>query len=340
MIHWGASRVVVSACVISLTLLASCSSESSTVRTSTLSNTSLAATTIRTTTVISTTVVPTTTPTTTALTTTIPTTTALTTTIPTTTIPTTTIPTTTIPTTRVVATTIHATTVVRPAGTSAADDFLGEEIIGYSAQGRPIVASHRGTPGGTVVLVVGVIHGDENAGLAILQDLRTMQLPVNIDLWLMDAMNPDGLANNERHNGNGVDLNRNFPHDWTQVAQLGDWEYSGTGPASEPETGAFIAFADRIAPHLTLWYHQDLNRISPSSRKDGPLRERYAALTGLPVLSVTGGTYTGVAATWVRTTVPHAMSFIVELAPTLSADEALVHAAAVLDIATMAQHIA
>ena len=180
-----------------------------------------------------------------------------------------------------------------------------------------------------------MIHGNENAGLAILADLRTMPLPPGIDLWLMDAINPDGLANDERHNGNGVDLNRNFPHDWTQVAQLGDWEYSGTGPASEPETQAFIAFADRIRPALTLWYHQDLYRISPSNRSDGPLRERYAEITGLPIISVTGGTYTGVAATWVRTTVPDAMSFIVELGPTLSADEAQVHATAVLDIITM-----
>jgi len=325
-IRCAALRVIAIACVVSFTALTSCGSDSSTKDTSALSNTSLATTTILTTTVLATTVVPTTTPSTTALTTT----------IPTTTVPATTVAATTFP-----ATTFPATTVPPPAaGTSAAADFLGEEIIGYSAQGRPIVASHRGTPGGTVVLVVGVIHGNENAGLAILQDLRTMQLPANIDLWLMDAMNPDGLANSERHNGNGVDLNRNFPHDWTQVAQFGDWEYSGTGPASEPETQAFIAFTDRIDPHLTLWYHQDLNRISPSSRKDGPLRERYAALTGLPVLSVTGGTYTGVAATWVRTTVPDAMSFIVELGPKLSADEALVHATAVLDIATMAQNIA
>ena len=277
--------------------------------------------------------------TTTELTTTPPTTTVLATTIVPTTSPATTELTTTIPTTTVIPTTVPATTIPAPAGTSAADDFLGEEIIGYSAQGRPIVASHRGTPGGTVILVVGVIHGNENAGLPILQDLRTMQLPPNIDLWLMDAMNPDGLANDERHNGNGVDLNRNFPHDWTQVAQLGHWEYSGTGPASEPETQAFMAFTNRVSPHLTLWYHQDLNRISPSTRKDGPLRDRYALLTGLPVLSVTGGTYTGVAATWVRTTVSDAMSFIVELGPTLSADEAAVHAAAVLDIATMAQNI-
>lgn len=315
-----ASRLGAAACVVSFTALASCGSDSPASGTSALSNTTQSATTeltttIPTTTVLATTVVPTTTPATTELTTTIPTTTELTTTIP-------------------------ATTYSAPVGTSAADDFLGEEIIGYSAQGRPIVASHRGTPGGTVILVVGVIHGNENAGLPILQDLRTMQLPPNIDLWLMDAMNPDGLANDERHNGNGVDLNRNFPHDWTQVAQLGHWEYSGTGPASEPETQAFIAFTNRISPHLTLWYHQDLNRISPSTRKDGPMRERYAALTGLPVLSVTGGTYTGVAATWVRTTVPDAMSFIVELGPTLSADAAAVHAAAVLDISTMAQNIA
>lgn len=315
-----ASRLGAVACVISWAALAACGSDSPASGTSALSSTTQATTselttTVPTTTVLATTVVPTTTPATTELTTTIPTTT-------------------------VIPITVPATTVPAPAGTAAADDFLGEEIVGYSAQGRPIVASHRGAPGGTVILVVGVIHGNENAGLPILQNLRTMQLPPNIDLWLMDAMNPDGLANDERHNGNGVDLNRNFPHDWTQVAQPGHWEYSGTGPASEPETQAFIAFTNRISPHLTLWYHQDLNRISPSTRSDGPLRERYAALTGLPLLSVTGGTYTGVAATWVRTTVPEAMSFIVELGPTLSADGAAVHAAAVLEISTMAQNIA
>ncbi|MEQ1699971.1 MAG: DUF2817 domain-containing protein, partial [Ilumatobacteraceae bacterium] len=151
-------------------------------------------------------------------------------TLPPTTLATTTTSSTTLPPTTLPPTTLPPTTLA-PTTTAATNDFLGEETIGYSAQGRPIIASHRGTPGGTVMLVVGVIHGNENAGLAILEDLRTMPLPPNTDLWLMDAMNPDGLANDVRHNGNGVDLNRNFPHDWTQVAQLGDWEYSGTGPA-------------------------------------------------------------------------------------------------------------
>ena len=59
---------------------------------------------------------------------------------------------------------------------------------------------------------------------------------------------------------------------------------------------------------------------------------RYAELTGLPVLRITGGTYTGVAATWQRNTVD-GTAFIVELGPTLSPAEADTHAAAVLDLA-------
>lgn len=186
-----------------------------------------------------------------------------------------------------------------------------------------------------MILVVGVIHGNENAGLAIVDDLRTMPLPPGIDLWLIDTINPDGVAADERGTANGVDLNRNFPHDWTAVASPGEWEYSGPGPASEPETQAFMAVAQQIRPALTLWYHQDLARISPSTGRDSALRQRYAQLTGLAYESVSGGTYTGVAATWVRRTVPDAMSFIVELGPTLSASEALTHANAVLEIAAM-----
>ncbi len=234
--------------------------------------------------------------------------------------------------TTVAPTTLAPTTVpVRPA------DVLGEEVIGTSAGGRDITAWHRGTPGGTVILVVGVIHGNENAGLPILDRLGELPVPAGYDLWLLPLLNPDGYVNDVRGNANGVDLNRNFPHDWTPIAQPGDWQWSGTGPASEPETQAYIAFTERIQPALTLWYHQDLNRVSPSSGRDGPLRQRYAELTGLPYETVSGvgSVYTGVAATWTRRSLPDAMSFIVELGPTLPADQVDVHANAVLAIAQM-----
>jgi murein peptide amidase A len=233
--------------------------------------------------------------------------------------------------------TTTSTTVAPVAVAERPADFLGEEVIGTSAGGRDITAWHRGTEGGTVILVVGVIHGNENAGLPILDRLGELPVPAGYDLWLLPLMNPDGYVNDVRGNEHGVDLNRNFPHDWTPIAQQGDWQWSGTGPASEPETQAFIAFTQRVQPALTLWYHQDLYRVSPSSGRDGPLRQRYAELTGLPYETVSGvgSVYTGVAATWTRRTLPDAMSFIVELGPTLPADEVDVHANAVLAIAQM-----
>lgn len=249
--------------------------------------------------------------------------------------PTTLAPTTAAPTTAAATTEPSTTVAALPAGRPA--DFLGEEVIGTSAGGRPITAWHRGTPGGTPVLVIGVIHGTEDAGLAILDRLGEMPLPDGLDLWLMPAMNPDGFALRQRGNANGVDLNRNFPHDWTPIAKPGDWQYSGSGPASEPETKAYIAFAERVQPRLTLWYHQDLFRISPSDGPDGPLRKRYAERTGLKyeTISGPGSVYTGVAATWTRKTIPAGMSFVIELGPTLPADQVQVHADAVVEIAQM-----
>lgn len=247
-----------------------------------------------------------------------------TTTLPSTTAPPTTAPPTTLPPATAPTTTVPPTTVA---------DVVVDEI-GTSVGGRPIVAERRGTPGGTPVLVIGVIHGNEDAGVAIVEELRTMAVPDGVELWLVESINPDGQAAQQRGNANLVDLNRNFPHDWTPIASPGEWEYSGSGPASEPETRALMAFAERVRPRLTIWYHQDLYRLTPAKGFDGELRARYAELTGLPIAPVTGGTYTGVAATWVRRTVPDAVSFIVELGPTLSAAEAKVHAAAVLDLAT------
>jgi hypothetical protein len=87
-----------------------------------------------------------------------------------------------------------------------------------------------------------------------------------------------------------------------------------------------------------MWYHQDLFTIAPGRGRDGAIRARYAELTGLPMESISGGTYTGVAAQWAREqlagNVPQpGVAFIVELGPTLSAEEPRLHADAVMTIA-------
>ncbi|MGE0000257.1 MAG: DUF2817 domain-containing protein [Ilumatobacteraceae bacterium] len=213
------------------------------------------------------------------------------------------------------------------------EQFIETRLLGRSVEGRPIMAERRGTEGGRVVLVIGVIHGNEDAGLAILDDLHRMEVPDDVDLWLVDSMNPDGVVNQDRHNANGVDLNRNFPLNWGPIGVKGDGEWSGPGPASEPETQAMMELISDIRPDITLWYHQDLYRIQPGRGRDGRIRARYAELTGLPIAGITGGTYTGVAATWARHEIDPGVAFIVELGAELTDAEAEMHAEAVLTIA-------
>jgi protein MpaA len=183
-----------------------------------------------------------------------------------------------------------------------------------------------------VVLVIGVIHGDEPAGEAITNRLLAQPIPDGVDLWVVPTVNPDGQAHNTRTNANQVDLNRNFPLKWAPLGQPGDSQYAGKSAASEPETKAIVALIGRIKPELTLWYHQDLYRIAPASGRAGRIRQRYADLTGLPVLPVTGGTYTGTASPWAQGT-GTGVSFIVELGPSLSDQEDVTHADAVLTLA-------
>ena len=142
--------------------------------------------------------------------------------------------------------------------------------------------------------MIGVIHGDEDAGLAIVDELRQRPVPEGVELWIVDSMNPDGVANQDRHNGNDVDLNRNFPYKWGPIGAPGDGQYAGPAPASEPETQAMVNFMQQLRPDITLWYHQDLFVVNPAQGREGRVRARYAELTGLPMGQITGGIYTGI----------------------------------------------
>jgi len=218
---------------------------------------------------------------------------------------------------------------------TAQGNILERRVIGTSVQGRPLEAIRMGDPKGVTVVVIGVIHGNEEAGLLITDELVNMQVPKGVNLWVIPSMNPDGTVLNRRGNANRVDLNRNFPYGWARIGQPGYWQYSGSNRASEPETKAIVSFLREIKPALGLWYHQDLNVISPGVGFEGEIRARYGAITGLPMKRITGGTYTGVAATWQKRGLKNSMAFVVELGKTLNTEEAKVHASAVLDISMM-----
>jgi protein MpaA len=211
-------------------------------------------------------------------------------------------------------------------------------VIGTSIEGRAIVAERMGVAGGRKVLVIGAIHGNEDAGIQVVDELRQRAIDERVELWLIDSMNPDGVARQDRHNSNEVDLNRNFPYKWGPIGQPGNSQYAGTGPASEPETRAAVSFITWLRPDIVLWYHQDANLIIPSTGRDGRIRARYAELTALPLADCCGGggIYTGIAATWANNELKKdsdAVAFIVELpGGVLNTQQVNAHASAVLAI--------
>jgi protein MpaA len=181
-------------------------------------------------------------------------------------------------------------------------------VIGHSAGGRPIQAVHVGGHGPTV-LVVGCIHGNECAALPIIVRLERLH-PAHEDLWVIPEANPDGTAANRRTNGDGVDLNRNFPDGW-RPGTYGDLQYPGPRPSSEPETRALEAFIRRIRPAVTIWYHQPQDQVRAW---DGSvaLARRFAGQVGLHYATL--GWPSGSATHWQNVTLGD-KAFVVEFPP-------------------------
>jgi len=205
--------------------------------------------------------------------------------------------------------------------------------FGRSVQNRPLTFIRRGNPNGIRVLVVGTIHGDEPAGLNVTDILKKMDVPANVDLWILPEMNPDGIFLKTRQNANKVDLNRNFPVRWKPLGEVGFWQWAGTGPATEPEVIAMMKLGKVIQPQFNVWYHQDYFRISPGLGRDGDIRERYAMLVDLPLLKIAGGTYSGTATMWADTLNNNdTVSLLVEFGKELREGEAQANADAIYTV--------
>jgi protein MpaA len=152
----------------------------------------------------------------------------------------------------------------RPAPAEKRPAVLESRVIGTSVDGRRIRAWRLGQRqeefGEDIprVVLISTMHGDERATQHILHSLRDVAKVWELDVWVVPVYNPDGLARNSRRNARGVDLNRNYPHEWVDLD--GSYE-SGPKPASEPETRAMMRFLRRIDPDYVLSFHQPLNGV-------------------------------------------------------------------------------
>jgi protein MpaA len=164
----------------------------------------------------------------------------------------------------------------------AAEIKVEKHIVGESLGGRPIECNVYGD-GPDVFWLIATIHGNEAAGTPLaakfVEWLETH--PQELDgrrVVVIPVANPDGFADNVRHNRNGVDLNRNFPAgNWS-----GDVKLHGDTPLSEPESRALMRVLCQYFPNRVVTIHQPLDCVD----YDGPFKamaEAMAAKCKLPV---------------------------------------------------------
>jgi len=180
------------------------------------------------------------------------------------------------------------------AGGATRPAVIGHRVLGTTPQGRKIRAWHLGERGKKKVVLIAVMHGNEQAPRRILTDLRDGPPVHGLDLWVVPTYNPDGAAHHTRKNAHGIDLNRNYPYRWRNLD--GAYE-SGPKPSSEPETRAMMRFLSRVRPAYILSFHQPLHAVDITERPK--FSKRVARALGLPISRLTcGSTCHGTMTMW------------------------------------------
>jgi len=135
---------------------------------------------------------------------------------------------------------------------------------GTSVLGRPLIAYILGH-GANVTLITGGIHGNETSSPGLVNHLKAYLLD-HPNEWpgcmvvVAPNVNPDGDAAHTRANAHGVDLNRNFPHNWSPKRE-GVKLSTGTGPLSEPESRGLVLLLNAYHPSKSVSVHQPLNEL-------------------------------------------------------------------------------
>jgi protein MpaA len=156
-------------------------------------------------------------------------------------------------------------------------------VLGHSVQGRGITATEVGDFDSLrKTLVVGCIHGNECAGIAVAGRLARAATPAESDIWIV-------------------------PWHWRRLGGLYD---SGRRPFSESETRLAYRLIARVRPSVTIWFHQHLDVVDDSTGSRA-IERRFARTAGLRLASLTREP--GSAVTWQSHCSPRAPAFVVEL---------------------------
>lgn len=180
------------------------------------------------------------------------------------------------------------------------------------------------------LVFIGGVHGDEPEGVALAEmtldwleeDAKKPRPQVEMPWVLIPCLNVDGYAKEQRVNGAGVDLNRNYPsRDWV-AEQRADRYNPGPGPGSEPEIQALVKLIEQVSPRILIHAHSwkpcivcageggmtDARRLGESSgyevREDigyptpGSLSQYAWADLGIPVICIEEAEKAGRALIW------------------------------------------
>ena len=180
------------------------------------------------------------------------------------------------------------TPTLKPPLPSPTPQFHERRLLGYSEEGRPIVA-HRFGWGKVKVALVGNIHGgtEENtyrlmSEIVAYYQKNPDQVSPQVTLWVISTINPDGLANGTRFNSRGVDLNRNADTDQDGCPE-NDWSPDtfdsegyvpgggGKNPFSEVETRILRDFL--VDAQVVISYHSQAGLVVAGGCSRGPSRQ-------------------------------------------------------------------
>jgi len=174
-------------------------------------------------------------------------------------------------------------------------EALGLERLGRSVEGRPICGRRFGGAG-PALLVFGGIHGDEPASVEALMEIVPRLGGDRAPVWLLPAVNPDGLLRGRKNSARDVDLNRNFPaRSFTTDHAPG--YFPGAAPLSEPETRVISDLVAHEPIAAVVAVHAPFGCVN----FDGPAggwAARVAAACGWPVRADLGYPTPGSLGSW------------------------------------------